>query len=836
MSDKTALPPRFGRWLKRLRAHHDLTQERLAELAYCSVQAVRAFETGKRRPSVQMAEQLADVLQVPADQREEFVRLARTATVEAEEAVVELPPAPATPAPNGAPSPAPPTPSLAARLPTAPTALIGRQEERLVLQSLLAEERRLITIVGPGGIGKTRLALQLAHELMERFADGALFVPLTAVPTADGIPGAMAEALGVPLPGAGQSTAQIATLLDNRSLLIVLDNFEHLLTETQCDEALALIEGMLQHLPGIQLLITSRERLRLQGEHTFELTGLSVPGLGGTPTTQSDAVLLFLACAQRVARDFALTPANEEAIVRICTLLEGIPLAIELAATWVRTLTVDEIAAEVVRNFDLLALAYRNAPTRHHSLRAVFDHSWTLLSATERTMLARLSVFRGGFDRASANAVTGATLPLLAALIDKSLVRTAALAQPVHRYELHELLAQYLRDKLQELGEAETLVRRHAEHYAALAESVSARLYAQDSHTAQRQLEVEQGNINAVLQWCLTDGHDPELGLRVAGALGRYWYLAGRWKEGRNWLQLARAQAVDGGLARARVLVTLGELLYLLAEPSAAEVCLQEGLARWRAAGDPANIAWALFQLGNLETTRGNLAEGEAHFIESLALYRSLKDAWGTLTVLNQLGVVAINRGEYKQSERWLAEALPLARSLGRAGGIAVSLNLLGRALLAEGETARAVALFEEALALLLARQSQAGIAWSNLNLGLAQLQAGDPTQAAEHFRAALRIYRELESKSGFVAVCLGMAAVRAAAGEFVTATRLLAAAERLRVESGQVLTIYEMEQGERTRAQCQAALAPSAWEAAWTSGTHLSLEQAIALAYHGKL
>jgi predicted ATPase/Tfp pilus assembly protein PilF len=715
-----------------------------------------------------------------------------------------------------------------------PTALIGRQEERLVLQSLLAEERRLITIVGAGGIGKTRLALQLAHELAERFADGALFVPLTAVTTADGIPGAIAEALGVPLPGAGHPLAQVATLLDTRSLLIVLDNFEHLLTEAQCDEALALIEGMLQQLPGIQLLITSRERLRLQGEHTFELTGLSVPGTSGTPTAQSDAVLLFLACAQRVARDFALTPATEEAIVRICTLLEGIPLAIELAATWVRTLTIDEIAAEVVRNFDLLALAYRNAPTRHHSLRAVFDHSWTLLSATERTMLARLSIFRGGFDRASASAVAGATLPMLAALIDKSLVRAAATAQAAHRYDLHELLAQYLRDKLQELGEAESLARRHAEHYAALAESVSTRLYAQDSHVAQRQLEVEQGNINAVLQWCLSDGHDPELGIRVAGALGRYWYLAGRWKEGRTWLQLAHDQPVDGGLARARVLVTLGELLYLMAEPAKAEVCLREGLARWQAANDPTNIAWALFQLGNLETMRGNWAEGEAYFIESLTLYRSHQDSWGTLTTLNQLSVVAINQGEYKQAETWLAEALPLARALGRAGGIAVSLNLLGRALLAEGETARAIGLFQEALALLQSRQNQAGIAWSNLNLGLAQLQAGQPAQAAEHFQAALRIYRELESKSGFIAVCLGMAAVQAAAGDFVTATRLLAAAEQLRIASGQVVTIYEMEMGEHTRAQCQAALAPAAWEAAWTSGAHLSQEQAIALAYYG--
>jgi predicted ATPase/DNA-binding XRE family transcriptional regulator/Tfp pilus assembly protein PilF len=833
-NETSSLIPGFGRRLKRLRAQQDMTQERLAELAYCSVQAIRAFETGKRRPSWEMAERLADVLQVPDDQREEFIRQARAAVTAPEDQIKETAPPAGIEQPQHEPA-APAAGALRAqgapRLPTPPTELIGRQAELAVLHQLLDERRRLITLVGPGGIGKTRLALQLAHECARRFPGGVAFVPLAAVATAAGIPAAIADALGATLSGASDPADQLVALLHERSLLLVLDNFEHLLVSDRAAESIELIEQILQQTHGVQLLVTSRERLRLLAEHSFALTGLAVPVAGAsTASVHSDAVMLFLARTQQTGGDVHFSPHDLAAVARICTLLEGIPLAIELAAAWVRVLTINEIATEVARSIDFLALASRGAPERHRSLRAVFEHSWTLLTEEERGVLARLAVFRGGFDRTAASQVAGASLPLLAALVDKSLVQTASAGDAALRYEIHELLGQYLREKLREAGEEQTLVQRHAGYFVALAEQLGSQLYTSEAARFQRLLETELGNLLAALQWGLTEGHDLLAGMRLAGALGRFWYLSGRWKEGRDWLQLAQSQAVDGGAARARVLVTLGEFYCLHGELARSHGCLQESLARWRALQDAPNIAWTLFQLGNVYTARGEHPEAEAAFVESLAIYRSLQDRWGMATVLNQLGSLAINRGDYRRAVVWLDESLPILRTLQRQGGIAVTLNLLGRALLDEGETKRAIDLFEEALAIVQQRNSQDGIAWTQLNLGLAHVQAGQPVEAAAHLRAALRIYQELDSKGGLIAVFAGLAATEAAQTRFVRAAQLLAAADRLRGETGQALTLFEIELINQTQARCKAALSTQAWDSAWTGGAYLSVEQAVCL------
>lgn len=823
-SDTSVQPQAFGRWLKRLRAHHDLTQERLAELAYCSVQAVRAFETGKRRPSLEMAERLAEVLQIPAGQREEFVRLARRITAAGQDEQASVVPADSAPAARQ-------TVPLV-RLPTLPTTFIGRQAERAVLCQLFAEGRRLISLVGPGGMGKTHLAVQVAAELAGRFVDGVVFVPLAPLTGSGQIPGAVADALGAPLPGANEPTAQLDTLLSGRTILLVLDNFEHLLNADGGVDAVALVEHIMHYLPGVSLLITSRERLRSPGEHSFELTGLAVPRTVDPATVaQSDAVMLFLSCAQRADRAFRLTPDNQEAVVQICNVLEGAPLGIELAAAWVRTLSVDEIAAEVVRNLDLLAANVRGVPARHRSLRAVFEHSWALLAPDEQTTLARLAVLRGGFDRAAALAVAGATLPLLAALIDKSLIRTEHDNEAHVRYDIHELLRQYLCEKLRALDEEATTLHRHAAHFLELAERVAPQLYAPDSHTWQRKLETEQANLRTALEWTLREGGRREEGLRLASALGRFWYLAGRWREGRDWLQLARTQPVDGGAARAQLLVTLGELQSLLGAQTAAQECLEEGLVRWRTLADPANIAWALFQLGNLVLARGEYDQAEHHFQESLTLYRQIGDAWGMATVLNQLGSLAINRGDYHRATLWLDESLPILRSLKRQGGVSVALNVLGRSLLGEGETVRATELFQEALAIAQQRQNQAGMAWSYINLGLANVASQRPQEATRQFRAALSIYQELDSIAGLIAVFNGLAAVAAAQQAFSRAAQLLAVAARLREQSGQALTLYEAEMAGQTLAAGQRVLGEEAWQAAWMAGYYLSLPAAVELA-----
>jgi predicted ATPase/DNA-binding XRE family transcriptional regulator len=828
MTDRSNLPPAFGRWLKRLRAQHDLTQEALAEKMYCSVQTIRFFEAGKRRPSLEMAERLVDVLQVPPDQHEAFVRQARAPldALESDES------APLSVEPTRADAAPPPI-----RVPLPPTPLIGRQAEGAVLQQLLGEGRRLISLVGPGGIGKTRLALQVAHDLSGRYADGAAFVPLAAITKAADIPAAIAETLGAPLPGSGDPAQQIVALLAEHSALLVLDNFEHLLSTENGTGATLLLEQILQQTRQVQLLVTTRERLRLPGEHVFELIGLAVPAANtpanATDIAQSDAVLLFLARAQQVHHHFALTPANQAALVGICRLLEGSPLGIELAASWVRVLTVEEIAAEMEQSINFLALADRNAPARHRSLRAVFDHSWTLLADEERAVLARLAVFRGGFDRAAAREVAGASLPLLAALIDKSLVRAAP--TPVFdgalRYDIHELLRQYLLDNLRQSGDDQQIMRRHAQHFTALAEQIAPRLSSIQSPTWQQRLDIEQGNLRTALQWSLAEAQDASLGLRLAAALGHFWYLTGHWKEGRDWLQLAKAQSSDQGAIQAQMLVALGDLHRVLSEHEAAFACLQEGLTYWRAVGDRNHIALTLFQLGRSVASSGDYEQSERYLSESLALYRALGDSWGTATLLNQLGSIAINRGDYARGAVLLAEAVPMLRSLRRRGGMAVALNLHGRAVLAEGNPERAIALFYEALDISLEIEGQEGIAWTQLNLGLAQIESGRPTEAASHLRVALDIYQKLESKGGITAVFAAMAAVAAAQEQFGRAAQLLGMSECLYRQSGQPFTLYEMEMHKRTQEQTIAVLGEEGWAAAWAQGLYLTLDQAVALA-----
>ncbi len=538
MNDASQLS--FGRRLRRLRTQHDLTQEALAELANCSVQAVRFFETGKRRPSIEMAERLAEVLDVPEGERAEFVRQARVAL----QTAGDTPDAPDLP---DAPSSAVVS---VTRLPQPSTPLIGRQPEANVLRHLFLEEgARLVSLVGPGGIGKTRLALHMAHELAPHFSHGAIFVSLVGVFGASDIPIAVAAALRTSLAGDGAPADQLDSLLGGQAILLVLDNFEHLLAQ-EADYTTTLVDHIVRQHPGVRMLITSRERLRLGGERIFELGGLGLPALNpvdegsanGGPV--SDAVELFIQRVRQVAPGLQLSAEARPAILRICRLLRGMPLGIELAAAWARTLSPEEIEVEISRSLDFLMLSDRSAPPRHRSMRAVFEHSWQLLAPDEQRAAARLSVFHGGFRREAAQAVAGASLHHLASLIDKSLVITSGAADahdPTRRYELHELLRQYLADKLAETDDPQQVKRRHAEAITIYMEEIEQRLYENQSVGSIRQIEAEQGNVRAALEWTLANGHDPVLGLRLAGAMGRYWYLGGGWKEACEWLRRALA-------------------------------------------------------------------------------------------------------------------------------------------------------------------------------------------------------------------------------------------------------------------------------------------------------
>lgn len=818
----TQLTP-LGRWLKRLRAQNDLTQEALAERVNVSVQTIRFFESGRRRPSWETAELLADALHVPEQEREAFIRIARQPAASAEAEPAEPVSAPATPA--GSPSP---------RLPRPLTPLVGRAAECRLLETLLMEERRpLVTLVGTGGMGKTRLALHMAHWLAPRFPDGAAFVALSSVQHSGEMPSAIARALGAPLAGDSAAVEQLDVLLAGQSLLLVLDNFEHLLAGG--DAAVALISHVVEHSPGVQLLVTSTERLRISAESIVELGGLGSEAAGGDTPAPSDAVLLYAERARQVAPDFTLTPENRVAVERICRLLEGMPLGVELAASWARMLSAQEIADEIAHSLDFLTLADRSAPARHRSLRAVFEHTWRLMMPEEQRILPRLAVFRGGFDRAAALEVTGTTLVQIAGFIDKSVLRVAEETRgsgaSAVRYSLHGLLRQFLHEKLEQEGDLDAMRRAHARYFVEVAERGYPNLFGTEAARWQRQLDREQQNFQAALTWSLAEAHDACIGLRLAGSLSRLWRLEGAWRSGRSWLEQALARAAGEPAERARALVGLGDLCQALSDHASAERHLRAGLALWEQVGEQRWLAWTHFQLGMLASAQGHPAEALAELDTARDLYRQLGDEWGVATVLNQLGSVAITTGDYARAGAYLNDAIALMRGLGgRRTGLAVSLNALGRIVLAEGDVSRAVALFEEALDIFAERNVREGLAWSNINLGLAGLQAGDLRAAVRSLRLCLNLYVDLDMIVGITASLNGLAALAAAQGNLVDAARLAGAVARLCQEHDCHLTEFERAIAYATLEAARAAVPLAELDGLVVEGAKLTLSGAVAL------
>jgi predicted ATPase/transcriptional regulator with XRE-family HTH domain len=437
----------FGDWLKRRRKKLDLTQNELAERACCSVFALRKIEAGERRPSKQLAGMLANPLEIPAGDLPTFIKVAR-----GEFSTEKLLPL------VSAASPAPKTGPLPGNLPRALTPFIGREPELTALAQLLHDPHcSLLTIVGPGGIGKTRLAIETAHQLKAHFPDGVWFVPLASLNSPTLIVPAIAEAVGFKFQDPTDMQAQLNRHLRPKKALLVLDNAEHLL------EGVGIFSEILKDCQQMKLLVTSRERLNLISEWVFEIQGLPLPPNDQAKQFEAySSVALFSQSARRVQAGFEIRVDDRQWILKICQIMEGLPLGIELSAAWVGLLSIDEIAKEIEHNLDFLTATLRDIPERHRSLRATLDHSWKLLNADEKLILSRLSVFRGGFHRAAAKEICGANLAVLSSLKNKTLLyRTDQ-----NYYELHEIVRQYAELKLAEDNTEYVRIKgRHASYF-----------------------------------------------------------------------------------------------------------------------------------------------------------------------------------------------------------------------------------------------------------------------------------------------------------------------------------------------------------------------------------
>lgn len=713
----------FGYWVRRRRKALDLTQEELAQRVGCAVVTLRKIEADERRPSAQMAERLAQSLALPAAEQSGFVAAALGAR-----APVRLP---LSTAPTGKPH---------SNLPAPVTSLLGRDAELAAIADCLhCREVRLLTLTGPVGVGKTRLAMEAGRRLLAEFADGVHLVALAAVQDPALAPAATAAVLGV-REACDRNLAQaVADFLAPRKTLLIFDNFEHLLP------AALFLSTLLATCPGLHLLVTSRARLHLYGEHEFAVRPLALPE-NDELAALADAPVVRLFCerAQAVQADFRLTPSLTPAVVAICRRLDGLPLAIELAAAQLKLFSPHELLLRLERPLPVLTQKAVDLPARMHGLEQAIAWSYELLSPAQQTLLARLAIFVGGFDLPAAAAVCAVpcdesgpagsrmahfSLAEMAqgvdALLDQSLLQRGSLlsrgrsdplkccescprrqlcaaAQCEPSFAMLETIREYALEQLRVNGELAWLQRRHAAYFVDWADEAAEHLHGPDQAIWLERLEAETGNLRAALAWLLAAG-EVDLTARLACALSEFWQRHGHYSEGRRWLQQALAQMAQTPVSdklRARTLQAAATLAYRQGDWQTAQGWLCESLALFRGISEQRGMARALFDLGWIALDRGDWLEAARLNQESLALARAVDDPCAVYRALTNLGRAQLCLGAEEAAAALFSEAHVVAGRIGHVTGIAVSLANLGWIALRQGDAARSTSLAQDSLRL----------------------------------------------------------------------------------------------------------------------------------------
>lgn len=734
--------------------------------------------------------------------------------------------------------------------------LIGREAELSTLGDLLANPAcRLITLTGLGGVGKTVLAAAAATQQAELFEDGAVFVPLASVSSAEFLPTAIAQAIHLPLAGQNAPATQLFHHLRHKEILILLDNFEQLLEQSQKSITLNFLRQFLQLTSKATLLITSRERLRLPQEWVVDLTGLA------NHLTNSPAVQLFLECTRH--HNIPITDDDLSTIGRICHLLQGLPLAIELVATWVHILPCVEICQEIKQSLTLLNTAPVYLVGRHRTLQTTFDHSWQLLTSDEQSILRQLTVFRGSFDGEAAIAVTGVSLPAIAALVDKSLLRCS---RPGY-YDMHELWRQYAAEKLHQAGEVGWAQIKHLNYFVELVEKAESQLTTHEQVIWFKRLDDHYANIRTALAIALSEGHIQQAG-RISTALWHFWQVRGYMREGREWLErivalrhelstpiLAKALYGLGVLVwyqgdyvlaqtylaecvtlcrefpsnrqLAYGLTTLGMAIGYQSEHSEARPHLEESVKIFSQEGDKWGLALALFHLGYIQAMVGEPAQAKLE--ESLRLFRDVGDKWGEALPLYGLGFWAYIQGDYKIAITHFEATLALRHNLGDQWLTARTLNYLGEVSRCQNQHELAGKYYEESLALYQALGSTGRVAVVLHNLGYVAQHQRETKQALAHFQESLKLFSSVNHQRG-VAVCLeGVATVLADAKQEEMAVHFLGAASTIHARLGpRMISPADQREYERTLLTVHTQLDDAVFTSAWAKGEQVELIQLL--------
>ena len=677
-------------------------------------------------------------------------------------------------------------------LPHEGATFVGREQEIAeVKKSLFAT--RLLTLTGVGGMGKTRLALKVAAEVLEEFTDGAWVAEFAALSEPALIVKTVASTLRVSeQPGLPLLDA-LVDHLSSKSLLLIFDNCEHLLSA--CAH---LAHVLLQACPGLRILVTSREHLGIAGEVEHRVPALSLPDPQNPPSfktmMQYEAIRLFMERAGSCDPGFAVVAANGSAVAQVCHRLDGIPLAIELAAARIKVLTPHEIAERLDDQFRLLRGGPRDAPTRHRSLHAAISWSYELLAAEERRLFRSLAIFRGGFALESAEAVCGQgdidVIDGLSSLIDKSLLTRITTPEGAARFHVLETFREYGLELLAAEGELDGTRRRHAEHFAALCELAESDIGSPREERWLHRLWQDIDNVRAAVDWSLRSS--PETSARLGGGLGWLFYLHGHLTEGRARIEriLQAIGDVDGRL-RSRVLYQAGVLAWGLGEWDEARVWLKESLVLFRREGNARRQAMAIAFIGHVCRSIGEFEEASKHYLTELGIYRRLNSQWGIAWALFDLGLAARDQGHDDEAE----------------------------------------ALHEQSLALFRSQGSRWGTAWQLWSLGVLAHRRGDDTRAREYFVESLTLYRDLDDRRGMAQSLEGLATIAFITGRIPETVRVLSAADAVRAGLGAPLALADRREYYPMLKSVKASMSAEEFEREWSSGRSLGLDGAIQLA-----